>query len=179
MRFPGSLALAALGGILLYALGAEVAALPPRTAAPPGTARVSFGDLGRTSLPAAPDQARHGAFLAAVPERIRQLEDHRVVIEGFMIPTRTERDRVRSFLLVRSQASCCFGLPPQLGDVLEVRMTGAPAEVLMDRTVAVIGTFHVQERWAGPYLSSLFQMDADRVTSRGPSSPMLMARGRE
>jgi len=179
MRFPGFLALSALSGILLYAVGAEVAALPPRAKVPPGAARVSFGDLDRINLPAAPDQARHGAYLAGVPDRIKHLDDHRVVIEGFMIPTRTERTRVRSFLLVRSQATCCFGLPPQIGDVLEVQMAGAPADSLMDRTVAVTGTLHVQERWAGPYLSSLFQMDADSVTSRGPVGPMPLAKGLE
>ena len=29
-------------------------------------------------------------------------------------------------------------------------MTGQPAEPLMDRTVNVVGTLHVQEHWAGP-----------------------------
>jgi len=72
---------------------------------------------------------------------------------------------------VRSQASCCFGFPLQIGDVLEVRMAGAAAEPLKDRPVNVIGTFHVRERWAGTSLGSLFQMDADSVASGSPLPP--------
>jgi hypothetical protein len=93
-----------------------------------------------------------------------------------MIPTVTENHRVREFLLVRSQASCCFGFPPQISDVLEVRMTGASAQPLMDRIVNVVGQFHIQEHWAGRDLGSLYQMEADTVTSGSPLKPLLLAR---
>ncbi|MGA2082922.1 MAG: DUF3299 domain-containing protein [Holophaga sp.] len=172
MKLPGFLALACVSGILVYALGAELAALPPRVKVPPGATLVSFADLAGTDLPGDPGQARQGDYLKGVPDRIRKLDNHRVVIEGFMIPTGTERARVRSFLLVRMQASCCFGLPPQISDIMEVRMAGESAEPLRDRTVDVVGTFHVQEHWAGPYLGSLYQMDADTVTAGGGPGPM-------
>jgi len=176
MKLPGYFALACVSGILLYALGTELAELPARVKVPPGATLVTFGDLTGTDLPATPDQARQGDYLKGVSGRVRKLDDQRVVIRGFMIPTRTERSRVRSFLLVRMQASCCFGLPPQLTDVLEVQVAGDPVPALRDRTVDVAGTFHVQERWTGRYLSSLYQMDADSVTAgSGPGSPPPMA----
>jgi hypothetical protein len=170
MKLPGIVVFACCGGILLYAVGAELAGLPPRVKAPKGVALLSWGDLAGTRLPDSPGQTRQGDYLKGVPRFIRGLDNQRVLIQGYMIPTATEEDRVRSFLLVRMQASCCFGLPPQLSDVLEVRMTHQPADQLRDRTVNVIGTLHVQEHWAGTWLSSLYQMDAESVV---PGSQVL------
>jgi hypothetical protein len=107
-----------------------------------------------------------------VPGSIRRLENQRVTIQGFMIPTRTADRKVSEFLLVRSQASCCFGMPPGVSDVLAIHMAGKPADPLMDRPVNVTGQLHVQEQWAGTSLSSLYQMEAECVAS-GSSQPSL------
>jgi hypothetical protein len=175
MKLPGVIVLVALSAILLYAVGIEVVEAPSRVKAPPGVTLVSFGDLTATKLPAL-GHGQHGAFLAGVPPTIRRLENQRVIIQGFMIPTLMDGSRVREFLLVRSQASCCFGLPPQLTDVLAVRMTGKPVEVLMDRPVNVIGTWHVQEQWAGDFVGSLFQLDGESVGSGSSLPPLKLAR---
>jgi hypothetical protein len=54
-------------------------------------------------------------------------------------------------------------------------MTGRPADSLMDRIVGVSGRLHVQEHWAGPFLGSLFQMEADSVTPETPPAPLTLA----
>jgi hypothetical protein len=168
--------LACFGSIIAYGVGLEVRDAPPAVKVPPGVTLVGFGDLASARLPDPGGRARQGDYLKCVPKSILQLDRQQVLIQGFMIPTVTENHRVREFLLVRSQASCCFGFPPQISDVLEVRMTGAPAQPLMDRIVNVVGQFHIQEHWAGSDLGSLYQMEADTVTSGSPLKPLLLAR---
>ena len=170
MNAPGRILLAGMGGVLLYAAGIEFREAPSHVKPPPGVTLVSYGDLTATRLPQGPGQP--GAYGAGVPARLRRLENQRVVIQGFMIPTLDEGRRVREFLLVRSQASCCFGIPPQLSDLVSVRMTGAPAEILVDRPVNVIGIFHIHETWAGDCIASLFQLAGQSVVS-GTSLPPL------
>jgi hypothetical protein len=87
-----------------------------------------------------------------------------VLIKGFMMPTRLGKDlQVVEFLLARSQASCCYGRPLQINEVVEVRMTGRPARLMMDQVLSVTGILHVKERWQGNVLGSIYQMDAETV----------------
>lgn len=176
MNLPSKVALASLASILAYGVGLEVKDIPRAVKVPPGVTLVGFGDLAGAAMPDPGARAAQGDYLKAVPRSILQLENQRVLIQGFMIPTVTADHRVKEFLLVRNQASCCFGLPPQVSEVLEVRMSGRPAEPLMDRTVNVIGQFHVQEHWAGPYLGSLYQLEGDSVTSGSALKPLKLAR---
>ena len=74
-----------------------------------------------------------------------------------------------STALARSQASCCYGRPLQLNEVVEVRMTGLSAKLMMDHVITVIGNLHVKERWEGNFLGSLYQLDAESVALGDPS----------
>ena len=150
--------------------------MPRATRTPPGATRITFGDLRGSAGADGQGPARAGDFLKALPGSTLNLDGQRVFIQGFMIPTQNEDNRVRAFILARNQASCCFGFPLQVADVVEVRMTGRPADRLMDRIVGVAGRLHVQEHWAGPYLGSLFQMDADSVTPETAPMPLTLAR---
>jgi len=173
MKLPGMILLAAIGSILLYGVGVEVALAPSAVKAAPGATLVSFGELAAASFP---DQAKPGEYLKRVPGSIRKLENQRVTIQGFMIPTQTADRKVSEFLLVRSQASCCFGMPPGVSDVLAIHMAGKPADPLMDRPVNVTGQLHVQEQWAGTSLSSLYQMEAECVASGSSLPPLKQVR---
>lgn len=176
MNLAVKIGLASLGCVIAYGVGLEVRDLPSAVKVPPGVTLVGFGDLAAAARPELAGQARPGDYLKAMPRPILQLDQRQVLIQGFMIPTVTENRMVKEFLLVRSQASCCFGFPPQLSEVLDVRMTGQPAELLMDRTVNVVGRFHIHEQWAGADLGSLFQMDGDSVTSGSAMKPLQLAR---
>jgi len=176
MNLPTKIALAAAACFLLLGLEREAAAAPAAARPPAGATLVSFGDLGGGSLPEDPAQARPGDYLKALPRAVRGLENQRVMIRGFMIPTQAQGREVRAFMLVRSQATCCFGWPLQVADVVETRMIGQPAAPLMDRVVNVVGRLHVQEHWVGPYLGSLFRLDAESATSSAPALPLDPAR---
>ena len=172
----------AVAGALRLGLGLEDRPAPARV--PPGATLVSFWDLGGGGPLVDPARARPGDYLKAVPDRILKLDGRRVMIQGFMIPTQVQARAVREFMLVRSQANCCFGVPLQVADVVGVRMAGSPAEPLMDRVVSVVGRLHVQEHWTGPYLGALYQLDAESATADGPARPLNLprlpqAKGRE
>src|SRR5208282_4161701 len=114
-------------------------------------------------------EPRPGEVLKRLPKSILALDARKVLIQGFMVPTRVVQDhQVVEFVLARSQASCCYGLPLQLCDLVEVRMAGQPANLMMDRVLTVIGSFHVRERWVGGYLGSIYQMDAESVVLATP-----------
>ncbi|MDR3670089.1 MAG: DUF3299 domain-containing protein [Holophaga sp.] len=174
MNLLAKIVFASLACFLAYGVGLEVKDAPPAVQVPPGVTLVGFGDLAAARLPEAGAQVRRGDYLKALPRSIRDLDSQRVLIQGFMIPTVTENHQVKDFLLVRNQASCCFGFPLRVSEVLDVRMASGPAQPLMDRVVNVVGQLHIQEHWAGPFLGSLYQMEADSVTtgSAQPSSPL-------
>jgi len=171
MNLPGKLVASLMGTCLVYAVGVEVAQTAPRAALPAGAARVSFADLGR-ALPVDPERARPGDYLRAVPRAVLGRDQQRVLLQGFMIPTRVEDKGVREFLLVRNQASCCFGFPLRATDVVVVHMAGQPAESLRDRVLATVGRLHVREQWSGPFLGSLYQMDGESVVAEAPAMPL-------
>ena len=45
----------------------------------------------------------------------------------------------------------------------EVLRIENPSKVLMDSPITVVGRLHVKERWEGPFLCSIYQLDAVRV----------------
>jgi len=176
MRLAAKIILASAATVLLLGWGVASTEGPAPAQAPPGATLVSFWDLAGGVLPVDPAKARPGDYLKAVPGAIRRLDGQRVMIQGFMIPTQAQDRAVREFLLVRSQANCCFGAPLQVADLVAVRMAGTPAAPLMDRVVNVVGRLHVQERWTGQYLGALYRMDAESATSNAPARPLNLPR---
>ena len=47
-------------------------------------------------------------------------------IPGFMLPTRIHNHLVTEFMLMRTQSTCRFGIPPELHEVVEVLKVAAP-----------------------------------------------------
>jgi len=94
---------------------------------------------------------------------IRQLDGKEVAITGFMLPIRIHNKLVTEFMLLRTQTTCCFGIPPELNEVVEVLRIDHPSKVLMDAPITVVGRLHVKERWEGTFLGSIYQLDAERV----------------
>jgi hypothetical protein len=168
MKLSTKIFLLPIGCVLAYGIGMEIVDTPRKVKAPPGVTATSFGDLSDFELPNNLEQRHPGDIAKLLPKSILDLDSKKVLIQGFMIPTHAENQKVKEFMLVRSQTSCCYGIPPQLYDVVEVHMTDKPAEPLMDRVVTVMGNFHVKEHWAGQYLGSLYQLDAESVVSASP-----------
>jgi hypothetical protein len=178
MKLFPKLLLAAAGCLLAWGISVKAGHRPPRPQVPAGVTLATFETLSDLDLNSGFSQRRPGDILKRMPRSILNLDARKVLIQGFMMPTRLAKGQmVREFLLARSQASCCYGRPLQLCEVVEVRMAGKPAMLMMDRVISVIGDLHVKERWDGAFLGSIYQLDADSVTLADPVSAQVAALG--
>jgi hypothetical protein len=135
----------------------------PATPSPDAPLEASFKVLASWRIPDALFKAKPGHVLRFVPGNIRRLDGKEVAVTGFMLPIRIHNKLVTEFMLLRTQNTCCFGIPPELNEVVEVLRIDTPPRVLMDAPITVVGRMHVKERWEGTFLCSIYQLDAVRV----------------
>ena len=98
-----------------------------------------------------------------IPDSVKSLDNHEVAIIGFMLPLKLENGRVSEFLLMRSRSFCCFGIPLQLNEWVHVRMVGEGVKSIMDVPLTVYGTLHVGEIVKNGQMSSIYQMDGEKM----------------
>ena len=97
-----------------------------------------------------------------VPDRIRIYDNQRVLIAGYMMPLQIENGRSKKFVMMKDVSTCCYGAVPNMNDYLIVTMKGDGVEVVQDVPVELIGIFHVDQRYDGGYVVSLFVMDGEK-----------------
>ena len=101
-----------------------------------------------------------------IPDFVRQLDGASVAVVGFMIPLTLNDagDKTTSFILARSQATCCYGITPRMNEWMYVEMEkGQSAEATMDIPITVFGTLSVgaqikESNW------TLYRMVSDKVS---------------
>ncbi len=79
-----------------------------------------------------------------LPKRVTSLEQSRVRIRGYILPSFQQRG-LTQFVLVRDNQECCFGPGAALHDCVVVRMRPGRSADFSIRPVAVVGTFRVEE----------------------------------
>lgn len=79
-----------------------------------------------------------------LPERVTSLEQRRVRIRGYILPS-FQQSGLTQFVLVRDNQECCFGPGAALHDCVVVRMHSGRTADFSIRPVAVAGTFKVEE----------------------------------
>jgi hypothetical protein len=108
-----------------------------------------------------------GSEPVAKPERIpvavRAFSGRRAAVTGFMLPLELKEGRAKQFVLVRNQASCCYGLAPNLNEYVLVTMAGAGVRPEMDVPVTVVGTLKVGETYENGLLVGIYQLDGDKL----------------
>jgi len=122
-----------------------VAAEAPPAAAEPAPERTldkTFDDL---KFDIEPDAAFDRSMLT---DEIRALDDRRLRIRGYMLPTAQKRG-IRQFVLVRDNQECCFGPGAALYDCILVTMRGDETAEFSVRPIAVEGVFTIDE-FLGP-----------------------------
>jgi hypothetical protein len=104
------------------------------------------------------------AYSRRVPEKVRQKNELSVAIEGFMIPTIVdENNKVKEFLLLPDQMSCCFGQTPEANGWVVVSAPNG-VEVLMDEVIRAMGSLSVEERWDEEFFVGLYHLTCDEIT---------------
>jgi hypothetical protein len=81
---------------------------------------------------------------ALLPERVTVLENRRIRIRGYILPS-FQQSGLTQFVLVRDNQECCFGPGAALHDCIVVRMLPGQTADFSIRPVAVAGTFKVEE----------------------------------
>ena len=79
-----------------------------------------------------------------LPKRVTSLEQSRVRIRGYILPSFQQRG-LTQFVLVRDNQECCFGPGAAMHDCIVVRMRPGRSADFSIRPVAVVGTFRVEE----------------------------------
>ena len=98
-----------------------------------------------------------------IPGIIKSLDNREVAVKGFMLPLKLENARVAEFLLMRNRSMCCFGIPLQINEWIQVRMKGDGVKSIMDQPLTVYGTLHVGEIVKDGRISSIYQMDGEKM----------------
>ena len=123
---------------------------------------LGFDKLASYEFVAPEDPAKAKEADAQIPERIRNFNDKKVLVTGFMLPVKMEAGLVTEFLLVKDPMMCCYGVMPKVNEWVVVRMTGKGVPPLMDVPITFEGTLQVGQLYEGGYLTGLYLLKGNR-----------------
>jgi len=147
---------------------------PALLATPPkmieGYALVGFDRLAGfpfTPVPYDPDKAKPGepppSSAAQIPANVKRFDSQKVILTGFMLPTKMKNGLVTEFMLQRSPMMCCYGVVPNMNEWVVVEVpTGVKA--MMDIPISCYGKLHVKEEFDNGYITSIYQLDGEKLT---------------
>jgi len=98
-----------------------------------------------------------------IPADVQALDGKKIAIVGFTLPTAVNEGRATEFLLLRTQAACCFGMVPRVNEIVIVRMKSPGMTPMLDVPVIIGGVLRVKWIGEGGQLSAIYEMDADKV----------------
>lgn len=98
-----------------------------------------------------------------IPAKIKELDQRKVTVTGFMLPVKMEAGLVKEFLLVKDAMMCCYGVMPKLNEWVIVKMAGKGVKPLMDVPIAMEGKLRVGEMYENGYLTGLYLLEGDRL----------------
>ena len=134
--------------------------------------RVPFGFLGDYWLDE-PDwrQLADSEYIASlsydteIPGKVKQLNEKKVAITGFMLPIDVDKGKVKRFLLLKSTMSCCFGVAPRINEVIYVESSKKQKiQTVMDMPITVFGKLSVGQQFREDLmLVGVYQLELDEV----------------
>lgn len=156
-------------GLALQA--AEAPALPPmKTMVSAGRDVLVLGFDVLASFPyempelPAPGAAKNEAApKRPIPAAVQAFSGRLAAVTGFMLPLALKDGRAKQFVLVRNQASCCYGVTPNLNEYVLVTMTGDGVRPEMDVPITVVGRIKVGETYEDGLLVGIYQLDGERL----------------
>jgi hypothetical protein len=128
---------------------------------------VSFGELAGFTLPhagtkqplaegtAPPDVA------ALLPAAVRKLDGKKVLVTGFMLPTKLEEGFGTEFFLFSSPLACCFGTTPAAHEWIAVKMRKKGLPAVQHVPIPLAGRLRVRPQWDRGTLIGLYELEGD------------------
>lgn len=103
---------------------------------------------------------------AQIPEPVKQLNNKKISLRGFMLPLKVEGGLVTELLIMKDQSMCCYGSTPRINEWVSVKMTKGGVKPLMDEPVTFMGTLKVGETRENGYLVGIYAMDGEKMAER-------------
>ncbi|MBK8574275.1 MAG: DUF3299 domain-containing protein [Elusimicrobia bacterium] len=104
-----------------------------------------------------------------IPEAVRGLNGRRVEVVGYVMPIDIDDKGIRSFSLIKDQASCCFGQTPRINHWVYVTLAGRSLREIDFEPKRVVGTLTVGEHYDQGYLVCLYRMTGENRRKEPPS----------
>lgn len=98
-----------------------------------------------------------------IPKAVRDFDQKRIALKGFMLPLKVEGGKVTEMLIMRDQSMCCYGSVPKINEWVSVRMVGDGVKPIMDQAVTLYGTLHVGEMRENGYLVGIYKIDGEHL----------------
>lgn len=98
-----------------------------------------------------------------IPKTVKEFDQKRVFLKGFMLPLKVEGGKVTEMLIMRDQSMCCYGAVPKINEWVSVRMIGGGVKPIMDQAITMYGKLHVGEMRENGYLVGIYRMDGERI----------------
>lgn len=166
------LGLVALAPAAFAAEGAPVVPKPAAPLVPAATAdgyfRAGFDVLAAFPFnpPEADPSAKPGtpppSAANQIPAAIKALDGKKVIVTGYMLPTKMDKGLVTEFLLVSSPSACCYGATPQMNEFIVVKMNKGVKSV-MDTPVEFYGKLLVREVVEEGYLANIYTLEGEKM----------------
>lgn len=95
-----------------------------------------------------------------IPATVKSWSGRKVIITGFMLPTKLTKDKATEFLLMANQMACCYGTVPNMNDWVIVRAPdGVP--ITQDVPISFRGTLKVGAMFESGYMTGIYQLVAE------------------
>ena len=98
-----------------------------------------------------------------IPDKIKALDQQKVAITGYMLPTKMEGGLVKEFLLVKDAMMCCYGVMPKINEWVVVKMNGTGVKPLMDIPITFDGKLRVGAMYENGYLTGVYLLEGDKM----------------
>jgi len=93
-----------------------------------------------------------------IPDYILALDGKEFIMRGFMMPD-IDFEHIRSFHLVRSLFSCCFGAPPQINEIMRVTLADEDGMDYTYNTIEVRGRLTVTFEIVDGLVEDIFRLE--------------------
>ena len=99
--------------------------------------------------------------LAQVPASIRRLDGKKVVLTGFMLPTKLEGGFATEFFFLSSSQLCCYGVTPIVNEWISVKMKKEGLPPVQDVPMLLAGRLRVRAQWDDGLLSTIYELEGE------------------
>src|SRR4051812_24542071 len=115
---------------LLFLLASALSLCAAEPAKPDGYENVGFDRLA--SFEYTPPETEAAKAPNAIPDKIKSLDQRKVAVTGYMLPTKMDKGLVTKFLLVKDPMMCWYAIMPKVNEWVVVKITNAGGKPLMD-----------------------------------------------